>query len=100
MRIKLFRGQEVRRLRLSPPTLPVHGFGKIKGSTKKVGNTFPRVQVTAYQRETGNKIWHTHSDKNGQYAIRNLAAGLECFVVALDPDNQYNAVIQDKVIAK
>ncbi len=100
MRIKLFRGQEVRRLRLSPPTLPVHGFGKIKGLTKKVGNTFPRVQVTAYQRETGNKIWHTHSDKNGQYAIRNLAAGLECFVVALDPENQYNAVIQDKVIAK
>lgn len=98
--------QEKRYIRLSLrtpfylPTQAEHGFGRIKGATKKIGNIFPRVQVTAYQRETGNKIWHTYSDKNGQYAIRNLAIGLTCFVVALDPNREYNAVISDGVVAK
>lgn len=102
IRVKLFRNTYHLKsnVMLSIPVLPIHGFGRIKGATKKIGNTFPRVRVTAYQRKTGNKIWHTYSDKSGKYSIRNLAIGLECFVVALDPNREYNAVISDGVIAE
>ena len=55
-----------------------------------------RDKIDAIKKEL-NEIT---SKADGSYAFRNIAVGLECFVVAFDPNNQYNAVIQDKVIAK
>lgn len=77
-----------------------HGFGKIRGTTKKVGANYSPVPVCVFRRDNRQLLWETKSKADGSYAFRNIAVGLECFVVAFDPNNQYNAVIQDKVIAK
>lgn len=76
------------------------GFGQIKGTTKKVGANYSPVPVCVFKRSNRQLLWETKSKADGSYAFRNIAVGLECFVVAFDPNNQYNAVIQDKVIAK
>ena len=77
-----------------------HGFGQIKGTTKKVGNNYSPVPVCVFRRDNRQLLWEITSKADGSYAFRNIAVGLECFIVAFDPNNQYNAVIQDKVIAK
>lgn len=76
------------------------GFGQIKGTTKKIGNAYTPVPVCVFKRSNRQLLWETKSKPDGSYAFRNIAIGLECFVVAFDPNNQYNAVIQDRVIAK
>lgn len=100
MRIKLFRWQEVRQLRLSPPTLPVHGFGFLKGTVRKEGVPLYFATVTAYEKANGIKIWHTKTDKNGKFVLRNLQQGLVCFVVAEDPENSTNAQVKDMQVVK
>lgn len=76
------------------------GFGQIKGTTKKVGANYSPVPVCVFRRDNRQLLWEIKSKADGSYAFRNIAVGLECFIVAFDPNNQYNAVIQDKVIAK
>lgn len=76
------------------------GLGLIKGTTKKVGANYSPVPVCVFRRDNRQFLWETKSKADGSYAFRNIAVGLECFIVAFDPNNQYNAVIQDKVIAK
>lgn len=94
----------VKRIRLPKPIITIlnanHGFGRIKGTTKKVGANYSPVPVCVFRRDNRQLLWETTSKADGSYAFRNIAKGLECFVVAFDPNNQYNAVIQDKVIAK
>lgn len=91
-------------IRLPRPAITVsnagQGFGRINGSTKKVGANYSPVPVCVFRRDNRQLLWETTSKANGSYAFRNIAVGLECFIVAFDPNNQYNAVIQDKVIAK
>ena len=79
---------------------PDQGFGQIKGVTRKLGANYAPVPVCVFKRSNRQLLWETTSKADGSYAIRNIAKGLECFVVAFDPAGQYNAVIQDKVIAK
>lgn len=76
------------------------GFGQIKGQTQKVGAAHPIVPVCVFKRSTRQLLWETKSKPDGTYAFRNIAVGLECFVVAFDPNEEYNAVISDKVVAK
>ena len=76
------------------------GFGQIKGSTKKLGANYAPVLVCVFKRSNRQLLWETKSKADGSYAFRNIAVGLECFVVAFDPNNQYNAVIQDNVVPK
>lgn len=76
------------------------GFGQIKGTTKKVGANYSPVPVCCFRRDNRQLLWETTSKADGTYAFRNIAKGLECFVVAFDPNNQYNAVIQDNVVPK
>lgn len=76
------------------------GFGQIKGTTKKVGANYSPVPVCVFRRDNRQLLWETKSKADGSYAFRNIAVGLECFVLAFDPNEEYNAVIQDKVIAK
>jgi hypothetical protein len=76
------------------------GLGQIKGTTKKVGANYSPVPVCVFRRDNRQLLWEAKSKANGSYVFRNIAKGLECFVVAFDPNNQYNAVIQDKVVAK
>lgn len=76
------------------------GFGQIKGTTKKVGVNYSPVPVCLFRRDDRRLLWETKSKTDGSYAFRNIAVGLECFVVAFDPNEEYNAVISDKVVAK
>ena len=76
------------------------GFGQIKGMTKKLGANYAPVPVCVFHRDSRQLLWETKSKSDGSYAFRNITVGLECFVIALDPSNQYNAVISDKVVAK
>ena len=91
-------------LKIPKPIITVlnsnQGFGQIKGTTKKVGANYSPVPVCVFRRDNRQLLWEIKSKADGSYAFRNIAVGLECFVVAFDPNNQYNAVIQDKVIAK
>ncbi|WP_017401008.1 hypothetical protein [Acinetobacter radioresistens] len=77
-----------------------NGFGRIYGATKKTGSAFSPVPVCVFRRDNKQLLWETTSKPDGSYLFRNIAEGLECFVVAFDPNEEYNAVIQDKVIAK
>lgn len=76
------------------------GFGRIKGATKKLGQNYSPVPVCCFKRSTRELLWETTSKPDGTYFFRNIAKGLECFVVAFDPSEEYNAVISDKVVAK
>jgi len=76
------------------------GFGQIKGTSKKVGANYSPVPVCVFRRDNRQLLWETTSRADGSYAFRNIAKGLECFVVAFDPNDEYNAVISDKVVAK
>lgn len=98
--IKIFRGRTKKPLRLIIPQTADQGLGQIKGNIRKLGQNYSPVPVCVFKRSNRQLLWETTSKPDGSYAFRNIAVGLECFVVAFDPNNQYNAVIQDKVIAK
>lgn len=87
-------------MRVLTATSTNHGRGMIKGTTKKVGANYSPVPVCVFRRDNRQLIWEIKSKADGSYAFKNIAVGLECFVVAFDPKEEYNAVIQDKVIAK
>ena len=89
-----------RSMRVFTATNINHGRGMIKGTTKKVGANYSPVPVCVFCRDNRQLLWEIKSKADGSYAFRNIAVGLECFIVAFDPNNQFNAVIQDKVIAK
>lgn len=76
------------------------GFGQIKGITQKQGVIYPNVPISVFRRDNKLLLWETTSKADGSYQLRNIAKGLECFVVGFDPASQFNAVISDKVVAK
>ena len=76
------------------------GLGRIQGTTEKVGNKYAAVPLCCFKRSNRQLLWETISKPDGSYEFRNIAKGLECFVVAFDPNEEYNAVISDKVVAK
>lgn len=76
------------------------GFGVIKGITKKQGKIYPVATVCCFKRSTRELLWETTPKQDGTYFFRNIAKGLECFVVAFDQNEQCNAVISDKLVAK
>lgn len=76
------------------------GFGQIKGATKKLGANYSPVPVCIFKRSSRQLLWEIQSKPDGSYSFRNIAVGLECFVVAFDPNEEYNAVISDKVVAR
>lgn len=82
------------------PRTTNQGFGRIKGSVKKTGLNYSNAKVCCFNRVSKTLIWEVSSDKSGTYLFRNIAKGLECFVIAFDPANQFNAVIQDNVVPK
>lgn len=76
------------------------GFGQIKGTTKKLNVIYPSVEVCVFKRSNKQLLWTTMSKSDGSYAFRNIAVGLECFITAFDPKQEFNAVIADGVKAK
>ena len=76
------------------------GLGRIEGTIKKIGTNYSAVPVCCFKRENRQLLWETKSKPDGSYEMRNIAKGLECFVIAFDPNEEYNAVISDKVVAR
>lgn len=75
------------------------GFGIVRGKTLKQGKNYSPVPVCIFRKDNRQLLWETKSKLDGSYSFRNIVVGLNCFVVAFDPNNQYNAVIQDNVVA-
>ena len=99
-KLKLMGFRKSKFLSVMPIFNSKNGFGIVSGAVFKIGNSYPSAPVMLYTRGDRQLLWETKSKADGTYTFRNIAKGLECFVVAFDPSNQYNAVIQDKVIAK
>lgn len=72
----------------------------VKGSVKKLGTKYSQALVVLYNKANLLPIALRKPDANGDYQFLGLNSDLTCFIVALDKQQQYNAVIQDKVIAK
>lgn len=85
---------------ISIASAPEHGDGWIKGKTTKVGDSYFPVTVCVFRKDTRQLIWETKSKNDGSYELRNISKNIECFVVAFDPNEEYNAVISDKVVAR
>lgn len=67
----------------------------LKGTTNKMGAPISCV-VRAYNRRTGVMLSQTTSKATGVYIL--LGSHIDQnYVLALDPENNYNAVIKDRV---
>ncbi len=72
----------------------------IKGSVKKLGTKYSQALVVLYNKANLLPIAVRKPDASGNYQFLGLNTDLTCFIVALDKQQQYNAVIQDKVVPK
>lgn len=75
--------------------------GFIVGKVTEKGLPVARV-VRCHHRRTGALIAETISDDSGHYAFNNLVNGVEYYILSVDDSDdgvQYNAVIQDSVLA-
>lgn len=71
---------------------------KIIGKVSKLGVKIP-CRVRLYEKISGKKILEVLTNADGDYEFNNLSK-IEFFVIAHDPNSQYNAVIQDNVVPK
>lgn len=67
----------------------------VKGVTFKLGSP-TSCQVRAYNRSTGELLSETISKSNGSYILFTVQH-TENYVIAIDPDQEYNIVAQDNV---
>lgn len=74
-------------------------FKYIKGTIFKQGQNYARQKVCLYSRINNKLIAVTTSDINGNYGFR-INSSTPVYIVALDHQQQFNAVIQDKVVPK
>ena len=72
----------------------------IKGSVKKLGTKYSQALVVLYNKADLLPIAIRKPDANGNYQFLGLNTDLTCFIVALDKQQQYNAVIQDRIKPK
>lgn len=70
----------------------------ITGMVFELGAPVSRV-VNVYSRSNGVLLASTKSDKNGKYKMY-LPHDTAYTIVSIDPNKQYNAVIQDNVVPK
>lgn len=73
---------------------------KIKGSVKKLGAQYKNATLVLYNKANLQPIAAQKPDQNGNYSFLGLNTNLKTFVVALDQQQQFNAVIQDNVVPK
>lgn len=73
---------------------------KIQGSIKKLGDQYQNADVVLYNKANLQPIAIKKPDQNGNYQFLGLNTDLRVFIVAFDQKEEYNAAIQDRVIAK
>lgn len=75
-------------------------IAKIKGSVKKLGDSYQNANVVLYNKANLQPIAIQKPDQNGNYQFLGLNTDLKTFIVAFDKNQQFNAVIQDNVVPK
>ena len=75
-------------------------IAKIQGSVKKLGQQYQNATVVLYSKTNLQPIAIRKPDINGDYQFLGLNTDLKTFIVAFDKNQQFNAVIQDNVVAK
>lgn len=75
-------------------------IAKIAGSTRKLGDAYRNATVILYNKADLQPISIRNPDQNGNYVFLGLSTNLKTFIVALDQNQQFNAVIQDNVVPK
>lgn len=70
----------------------------IAGVAMKLGRPH-QCYVRLYAKNPGKKVDEILTDKMGRYSFSCLT-GINFFIVAHDPESQFNAVIQDNVVPK
>ncbi|WP_218698463.1 hypothetical protein [Acinetobacter harbinensis] len=73
---------------------------KIQGSIKKLGQQYEDATVVLYNKANLQPIAIHKPDENGDYQFLGLNTDLKTFIVALDKNQQFNAIIQDNVVPK
>lgn len=80
-------------------TSGARGTAKINGGVAKM-NSKISAWVSVYERTSGLLIDKVKSSADGNYEFRDLSTRHRFFIIAHDPDQQFNAVIQDNVVPK
>lgn len=70
--------------------------GVIEGQTLELNIPVSR-KVMVYHRFTGKLLGATWSDEFGNYTVSELPSNTECYVVSIDHERGYNAVVQDMI---
>ena len=74
-------------------------LGVIKGQVKKLGSQYQAI-VRIYEKRSGLLVAQKATGLNGDYSFNGLNIDMPYFLTAFDPNNQFNAVIQDNVVPK
>lgn len=75
-------------------------IAKIKGSVKKLGDSYQNATVVLYNKANLQPIAIRKPDQNGNYQFLGLNTDLKTYIVAFDQKKQFNAVIQDDLVPK
>lgn len=75
-------------------------IAKIQGSIKKLGQQYKDAKIVLYNKANLQPIAVRKPDQNGNYQFLGLNRDLKTFIVALDQNQEFNAVIQDNVVPK
>ena len=82
------------------------GFGEknttasIKGSIRRLGEKYQNALVVLYNKANLQPISTIKPSVDGEYWFLGLNSSVNCFIVAFDQNEQYNAVISDGVVPK
>lgn len=81
------------------PSTSNHGFARLEGVTLINDVPAPNTEVNIFNQTSKLLVWSYKSDSEGKYNIINLSPSVKYFMVALDKDNAYNAVVQSSLNA-
>lgn len=91
-------------MRLPRPYMMVssseHGNGRIEGMVRQDGVPYKNLKIQVFNRNTKTLIWQTTTAQDGRFKFRNIAVGLECYVMVFDPLKEKNAKVKDLIIAR
>lgn len=81
-------------------SFPVTGISKkVTGKTMKIGRIAANQQVAFFSRVNNSLLGTTVSDENGNYEFQ-ITTSAPIYIVALDSQKEFNAVVQDNVVPK
>lgn len=94
----------VTKIKLRKPVLTIlnsnHGFGRVEGQVRTGGVPRVNLSVQVFRRDNKQLIWETKTTSAGTFKFRNLAVGLECYVMVFDPEREKNAQVKDMIVAR